>query len=139
MREIKKLMINMYNIKKLGYDFMGYKVNRASELSFHHLVIPKIFCHDAGIGDGYLLWNGAILVRDTSHEYLHLIEHKDEEIFARITSEMIDENLKGHLDVDNLKRIHNMLVTFEREHRYDRSKKGKILVKEDYLNNRLKF
>lgn len=139
MREIKKLMINTYNIKKLGYDFAGYKVVRISDLSFHHLVIPRRYCSSYGLGDGYLLWNGAILVQDTSHEYLHLIEHKDEEIFARITSEMIDENLKGRLDIDNIRRIHDMMITFEKEHRYDRTKKGKILVKEEYLTDRIKL
>ena len=54
MREVTREMIKMYNIKKLGYDFMGYTFNRPEELSFHHLVVPKRDCKDQGLGDGYL-------------------------------------------------------------------------------------
>ena len=50
-----------------------------------------------------------------------------------ITSEMIDENIKGHLDMNNLKRILDILHSFEREHCSDKSKKGNYLIKEEYL------
>lgn len=50
-----------------------------------------------------------------------------------ITSEMIDENIKGSLDMDNLKRILDILHSFEREHCSDRGKKGNYLIKEEYL------
>ena len=45
-------MIKIYNIRKLGYDFMGYKINRMESLSFHHLIIPKRECPKKGYGDG---------------------------------------------------------------------------------------
>ena len=45
MREITKLMINEYNLKRLGYDFMGYTFKNINELSFHHLVIPRRLCN----------------------------------------------------------------------------------------------
>ena len=54
MKEITKIMINDFNIKKLGYDFMGYKVNRTKDLSFHHLIIPHRESRAYGIGEGYL-------------------------------------------------------------------------------------
>ena len=137
MREVTKLMVNDFKIMKLGMDFMGYHVNRKQDLSFHHLIIPRRHCKEAGLGEGYLYWNGAILRQNTSHDYLHLIENIDPEIFYELTSEMIDENIKGRLDIDNLKRIHDLLLYFEREHDHDTSKKGKLLIKREFVTGRV--
>lgn len=41
MKQITEEMIHVFNIRKLGYDFMGYKIHREQSLSFHHLIIPK--------------------------------------------------------------------------------------------------
>ena len=130
-------MINDFKIMKLGYDFLGYKVNRKQDLSYHHLIIPRRHCKDAGLGEGYLYWNGAILRQNTSHDYLHIIEKIDPDIFYELTSEMIDENIKGRLDIDNLKRIHDLLLYFEREHDHDTSKKGKLLIKREFVTGRV--
>ena len=137
MREVTKLMIKDFKIMKLGYDFMGYKVNRTKDLSFHHLIIPHRESKTYGIGEGYLYWNGAILRQDTSHAYAHVIEKIDPDIFCELTSEMIDENIKGRLDIDNLKRIHDLLLYFEREHDHDTSKKGKLLIKREFVTGRV--
>ena len=67
---------------------------------------------------------------------LWVIEAKDYDMFLAITSELIDENVKGHLDIDNLRRIHDILKCFEREHSNDRSKKGKVLIKQEYMRRR---
>ena len=137
MREVTKLMIKDFKIMKLGYDFMGYKVNRTKDLSFHHLIIQHRESKTYGIGEGYLYWNGAILRQDTSHAYVHVIEKIDPDIFYELTSEMIDENIKGRLDIDNLKRIHDLLLYFEREHDHDTSKKGKLLIKREFVTGRV--
>ena len=137
MKEITKIMVNDFKIMKLGMDFMGYHVNRKQDLSFHHLIIPRRHCKEAGLGEGYLYWNGAILRQDTSHEYAHVIEKIDPDIFYELTSEMIDENIKGRLDIDNLKRIHDLLLYFEREHDHDTSKKGKLLIKREFVTGRV--
>lgn len=131
MREITKQMIADYQVKEKGIDFMGYPANGL--LSFHHLIVPHRECRSMGLGDGYYRWNGAILVQKTSHEYLHLIEAKDYDMFSAITSEMIDENQKGYLDMDNLRYILDVLHCFEREHCSDRGKKGNYLIKDEYL------
>ena len=136
MKEITKLMIKKYELMKLGYDFMGYDIINKNNLSFHHLIIPHRDCNAMGLGEGYLERNGAILNQNTSHDYLHLIEAKDYDMFLAITSELIDENVKGHLDIDNLRRIHDILECFEREHSNDRSKKGKVLIKQEYMRRR---
>lgn len=137
MKEITKIMVNDFKIMKLGMDFMGYHVNRKQDLSYHHLIIPRRHCKEAGLGEGYLYWNGAILRQDTSHEYAHVIEKIDPDIFYELTSEMIDENIKGRLDIDNLKRIHDLLLYFEREHDHDTSKKGKLLIKREFVTTRI--
>ena len=137
MKEITKIMINDFKIMKLGYDFLGYKVNRKQELSYHHLIIPRRHCKEAGLGEGYLYWNGAILRQNTSHDYLHIIEKIDPDIFYELTSEMIDENIKGRLDIDNLKHIHDLLLYFEQEHDHDTSKKGKLLIKREFVTGRV--
>lgn len=133
MRDITKQMIDYYKIMKLGYDFLGYPVYQKNKLSFHHLVIARRYCKEAGLGEGYLWWNGAILSQSTSHEYLHLIEAKDFDMFSAITSEMIDENVKGYLDIENLRNILDILHCFEREHLTDVGKKGNYLIKDEYL------
>ena len=137
MKEITKIMVNDFKIMKLGMDFMGYHVNRKQDLSYHHLIIPRRHCKEAGLGEGYLYWNGAILRQNTSHDYLHTIEKIDPDIFYELTSEMIDENIKGRLDIDNLKRIHDLLLYFEREHDHDTSKKGKLLIKREFVTGRV--
>ena len=139
MKEITRIMIHDYNIKKLKYDFAGYTFNKEKELSFHHLVISHKDCKRKGLGEGYWKWNGAILVQNTSHNYLHRIESVDEEIFYLITSEMLDQNIKGKLDIENLREIRNLLEYFEKEHCGDRTNKGHPLIEEEYIRRRIKL
>ena len=102
MKEITKRMINVYNIK--NFDFMGYKIYRPEELSYHHNIIAR------RNGGPETIRNGAILVQHTSHNYLHTIERYDKEIFYRIASEMLDENIKGCLDIYNLRKKHKLTL-----------------------------
>ena len=133
MKTITREMIKMYKLNKLGFDFIGYKFNRSEQLSYHHNVIAK---RNGGLKT---IRNGAILVRDTSHDYIHVIERIDPEIFYLITSEMLDENLKGKIDIENLRKIRDLLLYFENDHTHERSKKGKLLIKKEYLTNRIKL
>lgn len=126
MDSVTKQMIEEYKIKKLKIDFMGYTYKYLSELTFHHLIIPN------RAGGKREKWNGAILTQN-AHEYLHLLERINYETFCFISSEMIDENIKGRLDIENLKQIRELLLYFEREHINDRGKKGKLLIKPQYL------
>lgn len=130
MKQVTKLMINEFKIKQLGFDMMGYALQKGDIYTFHHLIIPK------RAGGPYSAWNGAILCGKSSHPYLHIIEAKDYDMFCYITSEMIDENVKRYLDPDNIRRIHDVLEQFEREHCADRTKKGKRLIKEEFVRRR---
>ena len=139
MREITKLMVNDFNLKKLGYDFAGFHFNKTNELSFHHLIVPHRDSKEYGIGEGYVYWNGAILVQNTSHDYLHLIERINRPMFLAITDELVKENKQGYVDMDNIRRIHNIMEEFEDKYGDERGKKGKLLIKREYVKNRIKF
>ena len=139
MKNTTKLMIEKYALKRLKYDFMGYEFNRINELSFHHLIVPHKDCKELGlIHNGVLTWNGSILVQDTSHQYLHSINNYDREVFNRITNEMIEENIKGHLDLRNIKRIDDLLTYFESNYCSLRDKKGHPVIKEEYTKRLIK-
>lgn len=137
MKEVTREMIKMYNIKKLKYDFMGYTFNNINELSFHHLIVPKRDCRKQGLGNGLLIWNGAVLKQTTSHDYLHLIERLDREMFLRITKYMIEENTNRKIDIDNLKRIREVLLLFEETYEKEKDKNGKFLIKQPYKTDRI--
>lgn len=124
MKPTTKYIIEECHMKHI--DFMGYEFSRRSA-SYHHLIIPR------RLGGKETLDNGAVLNGYTSHPYLHIIEMLDEEIFLRITSEMIDENIKRKIDIANLKRIRGLLLYFEKDNVHERSKKGKLLVKSEFL------
>lgn len=126
MKQVTKLMIRDYKIKELGCDFMGFHLNKSDMATFHHLIIPNRH------GGPYARWNGAILNGETSHPYLHLIESIDYEKFCNITSEMIDINIKGFIDPENLQHINEILCQFEEEHKDDKAKGGKPLIKSEY-------
>jgi len=137
MKELTKDMIQIYNLQIFKYDFMGYTFSKPSELSFHHLIIPKKDSRKEGIGDGYVWWNGAILVRNTAHDYLHRIEQIDRDTFLRITDQMVLENVNKKIDKDTLLRIREYLVNFEDKHYDDTDKYGKRLIKKEFITNRI--
>lgn len=132
MRQVTKDMISLFRLRELGYDFMGYRLQKDDIYTFHHLIIPR------RLNGPYTFCNGAILCGKSSHPYLHLIEAKDYELFLLITTELIDINIQGYIDRNNLLYIDDCLNYFEREHCSDRSKKGKILIKEEYTRRMLK-
>ena len=133
MKPVPEEMYHIFKMYKTKYDFMGYTFKKKTVLSFHHLIVP------ARYGGKITIDNGALLVRNTAHDYLHRIERVDPEIFKRITIEMFIENCKGNLDISNLKKIRDYLEYFEKEHCSDRIRKGKMLIKEEYISERIKL
>lgn len=133
MKEITKLMVNLYHIKKVGYDFMGYSFVSPTDLSYHHLILEK------DKGGEETVENGAILVRKTAHDYVHVIEKFDKEIFSKVREEMIKEKEKGFIDIENIKRINDLLLMFEEKHKEDTFKDGNLIIRDIYkrrvLNN----
>lgn len=138
MREVTKKMIKDYMILENGYDFMGYFFESPSHLSFHHLIVPKCKCSEYGIGDGYYEWNGAILDRDTAHNYLHMIERIERDIFEKITEVLVAENLKNTLDIECLREINNLLCIFEQRYGKEEGSNKEKIIKKDYYKRLLK-
>lgn len=133
MKEVTREMIRTFKLNKLGYDQMGYIFTNTKQLSYHHMIIAN---KDGG---PMTFENGAILRQNTSHDYLHRINLVDPEIFYLITSELIDENIKRRVDIENLKRIRDLLLYFEREHDRDYTKKGHLLIRREYIKERVKL
>lgn len=133
MKEVTREMIKTFKLNKLGYDQMGYTFTNSKQLSYHHMIIAKRF------GGKETFENGAILRQSSSHSYLHIIEEKDPEVFYLITSELIDENIKRKVDIENLKKIRDLLLYFEREHDHDYTKKGHLLIRREYVKERIKL
>lgn len=55
MKPVTREMVKMYELRKLGFDFMGYNIHKINDVSFHHLIVPKRDCKSRGFGDGYYL------------------------------------------------------------------------------------
>lgn len=132
-KSVREEMISLYQLKRLGFDFMGYTFSNKGQLSYHHLIVPRRF------GGKATIENGSILRQNTSHDYLHKIELTDREIFELITDRMIEMNRNGKLDIENLKIIRDLLLYFEREHDHDKLSSGKLLIKREYIENRIKL
>ena len=129
MLHITRLMIARFQLDDT--DFMGYTFDRKNA-SYHHLIVPR------RLGGPKTIDNGAVLNGKTSHPYLHLVEGRDYEIFCMITSEMIDQNLKRKIDINNLKRIDDLLKYFEKEHCGDTNSYDEPLIKEEYVKRLIK-
>ena len=123
MLHITRVMIAAFNITDT--DFMGYSVDKTNA-NFHHLIIPR------RNGGAKAISNGAILNKDTSHPYIHIIESKDYEMFYKITKEMMKENKMGRIDKECLLAINDILNVFEREHSGETNFLGEELIKEEY-------
>ena len=130
-KSVREEMIRLYQLKRLGFDFMGYTFNNKGQLSYHHLIVAKKY------GGKSTIENGAILRQNTSHDYLHKIELTDREIFELITNRMIEMNRNCKLDVENLRMIRDLLLYFEREHDHDTLNSGKLLIKREYVRERI--
>ena len=130
-KSVREEMIRLYQLKRLGFDFMGYTFSNKGQLSYHHLIVPRRF------GGKATIENGSILRQNTSHDYLHKIELTDREIFDSITDRMIEMNRNGKLDLENLKIIRDLLLYFEREHDHDKLSSGKLLIKREYVRERI--
>lgn len=127
MKQITKLMVNMYNLK--GIDFAGYKVSKDNPYTYHHLVKR---CH----GGIETIENGAVLTKD-SHLYLHIIESRDLELYNYINNVLKQINEQGHEPLlRQILAIDYLLKLFEMDHMNDRSSKNKILIKNEYLRRR---
>lgn len=124
MRKILNLMISIYNLN--GIDFMGYKVSKHNPYTYHHI---KKRC----MGGCETLENGAILTK-VAHTYLHIIESRDLLLYEYINNvlKQVNEQLSAPTE-EQLIAVDYALCMFEKEHNRDRSSKGKVLIRREFL------
>ena len=131
MRYVTSELIHVFQPKDI--DWMGYEINTVKDLSYHHLIKKA----DGGL---YTFDNGALLRSDTSHQYLHLIEAKDLDMYIYINNLLKNINTQGYKpSIRQLMAIRAILEQFEREHCSDRTNKGKPLIKTRYIEGRKKL
>ena len=126
MKEVTKHLIKNFKIYERGLDFMGYYQRKGDIPTYHHYLIAN------RNGGPYSYENGVILFT-TPHQYLHVIEAHDYRKFSFITSEMHDMKIKGYLDDENLENIGEILSEFEYKNRNKYTRKGKKLIRDEYL------
>ena len=129
MRPLINDMSSIYLDNK--YDFMGYTFNSIRDLSYHHII-------KRSEGGQKTFDNGALLVGDTSHPYLHVIESKDYEMYAYINFILKEINNQQRPPTrDQLISIRKILLEFEDKYKDEYTSKGKILIKSSYLDRRI--
>lgn len=125
MKEITKEMLRIYEpVSKL--DWMNYKLVK-SKLTYHHIIKRE----HRGL---MTIENGALLM-PKSHEYLHIIEYKDRDLYKGINDIFMMVNDQGYEpDLNQRQTIEYLLQYFEYNHKHDRNSKNKILIKPEYKN-----
>ena len=124
MNKITRIMLKIYKPVS-GLDWLNYKITRKKDLTFHH-ILKKI---DGGTYD---ITNGAILM-PTPHHYLHIIESVDFETYQAINRMFKIINMQCY-EPNNEQRdvIEHLLRTFEKRHGFDKTSKGKRLIKYEF-------
>lgn len=130
MSRLRERLYKDYNLEQLGYDFMGYEFSSKKELSTHH-IIPR---HSGGETKKK---NLCVLNRFTSHNYIHLIEDYDYKVFLQISSSLLKQVQQGKIDIEEIKRITDLLQFFEFKFRDEEDRHGDRLIKLEYKEKRI--
>lgn len=124
-------MREIYRIKH--YDFMGYTFRTVNDLSYHHIIKKSD-------GGPKTIENGALLVKDTSHPYLHIIEDREFEIYNYINNILLEINRQQKPPTkEQLLAIREALYEFEAKHKQDISSSGKLLIRRHYIDRRIEL
>ena len=130
MNDIILLMIKMYETNE--NDWMNYKIDN-EDITFHHILKEEL-------GGKYTLDNGALLTK-RAHEYLHLIERFDLDIYEQINSILKDINTQKHApNYRQKKKIDLLLLEFEMKYASEFIKIKKMSLEKKTMiatNNRL--
>ena len=124
MKKITREMLQIYKpISEL--DWMNYRITRKADLTYHHILKR---C-DGGIPT---LENGALLL-PIPHQYLHLIEYRDSDTYKMLNKVFEIVNKQQYEPTkDQREIIEYLLQDFEYHHRWDKTSKGKLLIKRKY-------
>lgn len=126
MKEVMQEMIDEWGMTNM--DWMGYTLEEGEFFSFHHLIVPKRF------GGKVEVNNGAILIKQASHEYLHAIEMVERKLFEEITWVLREINEQRYMPTkEQLIRIQQVLNYFESKYQNLYTRQGKPVIKNRYL------
>ena len=124
MKEVTRELIKLY--KPIDLDWLNYKVNRPSDLTYHHIIKKE----NGGL---YTLDNGALLT-STAHQYLHIIEYKEIKIYEMLNKMFEIINRQRHAPtMEQREIIEYLLNEFYELHKEDKNSKGKHLIRYEYL------
>lgn len=124
MDRMKIKMLEIYEPVS-GLDWMNYKLNK-DNLTYHHI-------KSRASGGKRNVRNGALLV-DTAHQYLHLIQSHDIETYEMLNNLFrIVNNQRSEPTYEQRQAVEYLLREFERVHRWDKGRKGKLLLQRKYL------
>lgn len=129
---MKKITSEMLKIYKplSGLDWLNYKIVR-NNMTAHHIVKREF-------GGKLEVSNIAPLMND-GHIYLHIIEYKDLKTYESINKLFKYINDQGYEPTNEQREIIEYLLTsFEKEHIKDKTSKGKLLIKHQYLERSFK-
>ena len=117
-------MLKIY-IPDSNLDWMNYKLVKEN-ISFHHIKKKA----EGGKKD---INNGALLM-PVAHQYLHLIETLDIDTYLELNEILKDINMQKHEPTLMQRQlIENILLEFEKQHKWDKDRDGNLLIKRKYL------
>lgn len=124
MRKITREMLKIYKPLS-GLDWMNYRIYRDEDLTFHHIIKKN----DGGKNR---IDNGALLL-PAPHQYLHLIESIDKDVYRMLNDIFKMINRQGYEPtIGERLVIENLLCNFEDKHKNDIGYNGKVLIKAEY-------
>lgn len=124
MDRLKKEMLKIY--KPLSHlDWMNYTLVKR-DITYHHIIKREY-------GGEKTIENGALLM-PVAHQYLHLIECKDNDTYVAINKIFKYVNEQRYEPTREQREIVEYLLReFESVHRWDKGSKGKLLLQKKYL------
>lgn len=121
---VTRELITIY--KPLDLDWLNFKITRENPITYHHIDKREF-------GGKKTIDNGALLTR-TSHQYLHLIESKEDKLYYAINQLLKLINKQKTPPTQEQRQIMDFLLDeFYKEHYNDKNAKGKPLIKDKYL------
>lgn len=124
MDKVTQEMLEIY--KPLSHlDWLNYKLVKR-DITFHHIIKKEL-------GGKRTIENGALLM-PISHQYLHLIECKDNDTYVALNKLFKCINEQRYEPTREQREIvEYLLQEFERVHRWDKNSKGKLLLQHKYI------
>ena len=125
MKEIVRQMIELFQMDNI--DWLGYELQEGDIFNFHHII-------NRSRGGLEIIDNGSILCNSSSHQYLHIIEYKDFDMYLYLSNILLSINNQRTMpNKQQQLAIESLLQQFEREHCSDTNAKGKPLIREKYI------